>query len=289
MTSPWARAHGLPVVNRGHCRMVSSSQASSWSAACSSRRPTNALVADLDSRGLLFAHVPYRHSYPHCWRCHTPLMYYAQPSWYIRTTAIKDQLLAQNDATSGFPRVDQVRTLRRLAEQQHRLGALAQPLLGNPAANLAVRRQPRDRRRLTSRARRAWPDNRSHDIDPHRPFVDDVVLPCQECGAEARRVPEVADVWFDSGCMPFAQWGYPHHQSEADFRAQYPADYICEAIDQTRGWFYTLMTVGTLVFDESSYRNGALPWPPPGQGGPQDEQAPRQRPRPHRPDGRARR
>jgi isoleucyl-tRNA synthetase len=92
------------------------------------------------------------------------------------------------------------------------------------------------------------------DIDPHRPFVDDVRFPCPECGGEARRVPEVADVWFDSGCMPFAQWGYPWQQSEEDFRAQYPADYICEAIDQTRGWFYTLMTVGTLVFDESSYR-----------------------------------
>ena len=107
-----------------------------------------------------------------------------------------------------------------------------------------------------SRAELAELDRRSRctSIDPHRPYVDDVAVPCRECGEPARRVPEVVDGWFDSGCMPFAQWGYPHQQSEDEFRAQYPADYICEAIDQTRGWFYTLMTVGTLVFDESSYR-----------------------------------
>ena len=93
------------------------------------------------------------------------------------------------------------------------------------------------------------------DTDPHRPYVDDISFPCTQCGGTMTRVPEVIDGWYDSGSMPFAQLGYPHRTSEADFRAMYPADFICEAIDQTRGWFYTLMAIGTLVFDQSSYRN----------------------------------
>ncbi|MCZ3386507.1 MAG: isoleucine--tRNA ligase [Actinomycetia bacterium] len=212
-----------------------------------------ALVTDLSERGLLFAHVPYQHSYPHCWRCHTPLMFYAQRSWYIRTTAIKDQLIEQNEATTWFPESikngrygDWLANNVDWALSRNRYWGTPLPVWRCEADHLTV---------VGSRAELAeLAGEPLHDIDPHRPYVDDVVLPCRECGEPTKRVPEVVDVWFDSGCMPFAQWGYPHQQSEEDFRAQYPADYICEAIDQTRGWFYTLMTVGTLVFDESSYR-----------------------------------
>ncbi len=211
------------------------------------------LVADLGQRGLLFRHVPYEHSYPHCWRCHTPLMYYAQPSWYIRTTAIKDELLAQNDATQWYPESikygrygDWLENNIDWALSRNRYWGTPLPIWRCEQQHLTV---------VGSRAELAELAGADlHTMDPHRPFVDEVTLPCPECGAAASRVPEVVDVWFDSGCMPFAQWGFPH-QGEETFRAQYPADYICEAIDQTRGWFYTLMTVGTLVFDQSAYRN----------------------------------
>jgi isoleucyl-tRNA synthetase len=211
------------------------------------------LVADLGERGLLFAHVPYPHAYPHCWRCHTPLIYYAQPSWYIRTTAIKDDLLAQNEATTWFPESikhgrygDWLENNIDWALSRNRYWGTPLPIWRCEADHITV---VGSRAELAERAGQPL-----HEIDPHRPFVDEVVLACPECGGEARRIPEVADGWFDSGCMPFAQWGYPHRQTEEEFRDQYPADFICEAIDQTRGWFYTLMAVGTLVFDESSYR-----------------------------------
>ena len=247
------RAHGLPLVNpvqpngdfRADVDLVGG---------VFFKKADERLVADLGERGLLFAHVPYPHAYPHCWRCHTPLMYYAQPSWYIRTTAIKDDLLAQNEATNWFP--ESIKHGRYGDWLQNNVDwALSRNRYwGTP---LPIWRCASDHHTVVgSRAELAELSGQPvADMDPHRPFVDEVVLTCPDCGEQARRVPEVADVWFDSGGMPFAQWGYPYRQSEEDFRAQYPADYICEAIDQTRGWFYTLMAVGTLVFEESSFRN----------------------------------
>jgi isoleucyl-tRNA synthetase len=246
------RANGLPVVNpvlaNGHFGPEVGLVGGVFF-----KKADEALVADLGERGLLFAHLPYEHTYPHCWRCHTPLMYYAQPSWYIRTTAIKDQLIAQNEATTWHPESikhgrygDWLENNIDWALSRSRYWGTPLPIWRCPSDHLTV---------VGSRAELAeLAGEPVHDMDPHRPFVDEVSLPCPDCRETAHRVPEVIDGWFDSGCMPFAQWGYPHVQSEDDFRAQYPADYICEAIDQTRGWFYTLMTVGTLVFDESSYR-----------------------------------
>ncbi len=246
------RANGLPVVNpvlaNGHFGPEVGLVGGVFF-----KKADEALVADLGERGLLFAHLPYEHTYPHCWRCHTPLMYYAQPSWYIRTTAIKDQLIAQNEATTWHPESikhgrygDWLENNIDWALSRSRYWGTPLPIWRCPSDHLTV---------VGSRAELAELAGQPvHDMDPHRPFVDEVSLPCPDCTETAHRVPEVIDGWFDSGCMPFAQWGYPHVQSEEDFRAQYPADYICEAIDQTRGWFYTLMTVGTLVFEESSYR-----------------------------------
>ncbi|MEI7779822.1 MAG: isoleucine--tRNA ligase [Actinomycetes bacterium] len=217
------------------------------------KKADDVLVADLEKRGLLFRHAPYEHSYPHCWRCHTPLLYYAQPSWYIRTTAIKDALLRENEATNWFPPTikwgrygDWLNNNVDWALSRNRFWGTPLPIWRCPEGHLSAIGS------LAELGARAGME--LSNLDPHRPYVDDVVLPCSDCGQPSNRVPEVIDGWYDSGAMPFAQWGYPHRNVET-FDARYPADFICEAIDQTRGWFYTLMAIGTLVFDQSSYRN----------------------------------
>jgi isoleucyl-tRNA synthetase len=222
------------------------------------------LVADLDKRGLLFRHVPYEHTYPHCWRCHTALMYYAQPSWYVRTTAVKDALLRENEKTRWFPETIQWGRYGDWLNNNIDWAVSRSRYWGTP---LPIWRCGEGHQTcvgsLAELSELSGSDQSG--LDPHRPFVDDVVLPCPArpdgaesapCGGEARRVPEVIDAWFDSGSMPFAQWGFPHVPGSVErFEAAYPADFICEAIDQTRGWFYTLMAIGTLVFDASSYKN----------------------------------
>jgi isoleucyl-tRNA synthetase len=244
-----AKKYGLPVVNpvrpdgtfEDHLPLVGGQFF---------KAADKALVKDLRERGLLFRELPYEHSYPHCWRCDTALLYYALPSWYIRTTAIKDRLVEENERTTWYP-----------ATIKH--GRYGDWLDNNIDWALSRNRYwgtplPVWRCTLDSKHWQAYGSLKElgeaagqelSSLDPHRPFVDDVVVPCADCGAEARRVPEVIDGWYDSGSMPFAQVGYPYSGVEP----AYPAQFICEAIDQTRGWFYTLMTVGTLVFDRSSY------------------------------------
>jgi isoleucyl-tRNA synthetase len=212
------------------------------------------LVKELKASGALYKHQQYEHTYPHCWRCHTALMYYAQPSWYIRTTSIKDALLRENAKTDWHPE-----TIKE--------GRYGDWLNNNIDWALS-------RNRFWGTPLPIWRCENKHEIcvdslkelgelagqelsnlDPHRPFVDDITFACDECSETMTRVPEVIDCWYDSGAMPFAQWGYPHKEGSVEkFKASYPADFICEAIDQTRGWFYTLMTIGTLVFDQSSYK-----------------------------------
>jgi len=214
-----------------------------------------ALVEDLQSRGVLWREQRYEHSYPHCWRCHTPLMYYAQPSWYIRTSAIKDQLLAENEKTNWYP--ENIKTGRYGDWLTNNVDwALSRDRYwGTP---LPVWRNDADPGRMVAVGSLAELSELSgrdlSDLDPHRPFIDEVTftLPGEE--GTYRRVRQVIDAWYDSGSMPFAQWGAPHRNQE-QFEAAYPAQFICEAIDQTRGWFYTLMAVGTLVFEQSSYEN----------------------------------
>ena len=214
-----------------------------------------ALVADLVERGLMFRVLDYEHSYPHCWRCHTTLLYYAQPSWYIRTTQRKAELLRENENTTWYP--DHIKHGRYGDWLDNNIDwALSRSRYwGTP---LPIWRCEHDHQVCVgSRAELSALTGRDlSDLDPHRPFVDEITFACPTCGEPSHRVSEVIDAWYDSGSMPFAQWGYPWVEgSTAALEAAYPADFICEAIDQTRGWFYSLMAVGTLVFDQSSYRN----------------------------------
>ena len=212
------------------------------------------LVRELKSRGVLYRQLQFEHSYPHCWRCHTPLMYYAQPSWYIRTTAIKEELIAANAKTDWHPETiktgrfgDWLENNIDWAISRNRYWGTPLPLWRCPENHFHCVGSLAELSLLTGEDLQG--------TDPHRPFVDDLTFPCPECSQKMNRVSEVIDCWYDSGAMPFAQWGYPHKEgSTAAFTAAYPADFIAEAIDQTRGWFYTLMAIGTLVFEESAYK-----------------------------------
>ncbi|GAA1885584.1 isoleucine--tRNA ligase [Streptantibioticus ferralitis] len=219
------------------------------------KKADEALVADLQSRGLLFRHLPYEHSYPHCWRCHTALLYYAQPSWYIRTTQIKDALLRENEKTNWFPEAvkhgrfgDWLNNNIDWALSRNRYWGTPLPIWRCAENHLTCVGSLAELTELTGT------DQTS--LDPHRPYIDEITFDCtaEGCQLTATRVPEVIDAWYDSGSMPFAQWGYPYRNKEV-FEKSYPAQFISEAIDQTRGWFYTLMAVGTLVFDRNAYEN----------------------------------
>src|SRR5690348_2122286 len=245
-----SRAHGLPVVNpvRPDGRFKESVP---MVGGLFFKDADEALVRDLSERGLLFRNEPYQHSYPHCWRCHTPLLYYALPSWFIRTTQIKDRLLEENERTNWQPPTikhgrygEWLRSNVDWALSRTRYWGTPLPLWECGEGHLTCVGSLAELSGLAGRD--------LSGLDPHRPFVDGVTLACPSCGGEARRVPEVIDAWYDSGSMPFAQFGAPL-RGEAEFRAAYPAQFICEAIDQTRGWFYALMAVGTLVTGRSAY------------------------------------
>ena len=211
------------------------------------------ILEDLRGRGKLLKSEPYEHSYPHCWRCNTPLLYYAKPSWYIATSQIKDRLLAANETINWQPpHVKHGRFGNWLegnvdwALSRERYWGTPLPVWRCPAGHLHV---------IGSLAELEAVSGVALD-DPHRPFVDDVTFGCpvDGCDETMTRVPDVIDVWFDSGSMPFASYGAPQAGIE-EFEAHFPADYICEALDQTRGWFYSMLAVSTLLFDQSSYRN----------------------------------
>jgi isoleucyl-tRNA synthetase len=216
---------------------------------------TAALIDDLLQRGLLFREQVYEHAYPHCWRCGTPLLYYAKSSWYVATSRVRDELLANNEGIGWHPEHIKHGRFGKWLEGNVDWALSRDRYWGAPLPIWECRGDGCDGRycagsvaELRERARGDVPD------DLHRPYVDDVVVDCERCGGEMRRVESVIDTWYDSGAMPFAQFHYPFENEEL-FEERFPADFICEAIDQTRGWFYTLLAESTLLFDTSSYRN----------------------------------
>jgi isoleucyl-tRNA synthetase len=216
---------------------------------------TRELIADLERRGLLFREQVYEHSYPHCWRCGTPLLYYATSSWYIGTSEVKEQMLANNEAIGWHPEhVKHGRFGKWLennvdwALSRDRYWGTPLPVWRCTGPGCGELECIGSVAELAERSGTATPD------DLHRPYIDEVTIACGKCGGEMRRVESVIDTWYDSGAMPFAQFHYPF-ENEAEFKERFPADYICEAQDQTRGWFYTLLAESTLLFGESSYRN----------------------------------
>ncbi|MGI9016664.1 MAG: isoleucine--tRNA ligase [Euzebya sp.] len=214
-----------------------------------------AIIAELGQLGLLLAARTYSHSYPFCWRCRTPLLYYATPSWYIATSSHKDRLLQINAATDWHPR--HIRDGRYGDWLQNNVDwALSRSRYwGTP---LPIWRCDKGTHDLIVGSLAELGDHAGQDLsdlDPHRPFIDQVRFDCKSCPGTMRRVPDVIDAWYDSGAMPFAQFGYPHVEgSEGQFDQGFPADYICEAIDQTRGWFYSQMAASAMLFDAGAYK-----------------------------------
>ncbi|CAN5571635.1 isoleucine--tRNA ligase [soil metagenome] len=209
------------------------------------------LVEELRDKGVLFRDEEYEHPYPHCWRCGTPLLYYAKKAWYARTTRVLDELLRENEEINWVPEHvkwgrfgDWLRNNVDWALSRERYWGTPLPIWRCPENHVTVVGSVEE---LKEKALGNVPD------DLHRPYVDDVKVACGECGSEAERVPEVLDAWFDSGSMPYAQDHYPFENQE-HFRNNFPADYICEAVDQTRGWFYSLLATSTMLFDKSSYK-----------------------------------
>src|SRR5438105_2784905 len=211
---------------------------------------TRELIADLSERGLLLKVEEYEHSYPHCWRCGTPLLYYAKLSWYIATSRLRGQLLAANETVSWYPPHAKHGRFGDWLANNVDWALSRERYWGTP---LPVWRCGEGHERCVGSRSELESRGGKVPADLHKPFIDEVVFPCEECGGERRRVPEVIDAWWDSGSMPFAQWHAPFEGVE-EFTDHFPADYICEALDQTRGWFYSLLAVSVLLYGRTSYR-----------------------------------
>ena len=213
------------------------------------------VLVDLDKRGQLFDAPKFEHDYPHCWRCDTPLIYYARESWFIKMTEVKDKLVANNNTVNWIPKSIGEGRFGNWLENVQDWGISRNRYWGTPlniweCCDCGCQESIGSRAELAERS--GNPDNAK--VELHRPYIDEVTFKCKECGGTMKRVPEVIDCWFDSGAMPFAQHHYPFENKDL-FEKQFPADFISEAVDQTRGWFYSLMAESTLLFDKAPYKN----------------------------------
>ena len=212
------------------------------------------VLKDLDARGLLFDAPKFEHSYPHCWRCDTPLIYYARESWFIKMTAVKEDLIRNNNTINWVPESIGKGRFGNWLENVLDWGVSRNRYWGTPLniwqCDCGCMQSIGSRQELFEKSG----DEKAKTVEFHRPYIDEITMPCPECGGTMKRVPEVIDCWFDSGAMPFAQHHYPF-ENEDLFEQQFPADFISEAVDQTRGWFYTLLAESTLLFNKAPYKN----------------------------------
>ncbi len=211
------------------------------------------VLVDLDARGQLFDAPKFEHDYPFCWRCDTPLIYYARESWFIKMTAVREDLIRNNNTVNWIPESIGKGRFGDWLENVQDWGISRNRYWGTPLniweCSCGCQHAIGSREEL-----RQMSDNCPENVELHRPFIDAVTIRCPECGGEMKRVPEVIDCWFDSGAMPFAQHHYPFENKDL-FEQQFPADFISEAVDQTRGWFYSLLAISTLIFNKAPYKN----------------------------------
>ena len=211
------------------------------------------ILEDLKKSGKLFKAPKFEHSYPHCWRCDTPLIYYARESWFIKMTAVKEELIANNKTVNWIPKTIGEGRFGDWLEHLQDWGISRNRYWGTPLPVWEC--ECGHQHAIGSIAElKSMSDNCPEEIELHRPYIDNVTIKCPKCGKEMHRVPEVIDCWFDSGSMPFAQWHYPFENKDI-FESRFPADFISEAVDQTRGWFYSLIAISTLLFHKAPYKN----------------------------------
>ncbi len=251
------KANGLPFVQLVDAKGCFTPEVEPW-AGRFCKDGDKDIILDLDRRGLLLRAVKFEHSYPFCWRCDTPLLYYAMDSWFIETTKIRDRLIANNRTINWYPENIKEGRMGNFLENNIDWCLTRSRYWGTPlpvwVCSCGHTHTVGSIAELRELGRYADGSPVPEDVELHKAYVDGIVLTCPECGGEMHRTPEVIDCWFDSGSMPFAQYHYPFENKEL-FESHFPADFISEAIDQTRGWFYTLLTISTLLFDKAPFRN----------------------------------
>lgn len=245
------KAYDLPFVQLVNARGEMTEETAWPGTFCKKADPL--VLEDLKNRGLLFSAPVFEHSYPHCWRCDTPLIYYARESWFIKMTAVKEDLIRNNNTINWIPESIGKGRFGDWLENVQDWGISRNRYWGTPL-NIWECECGHQHSIGSIEELKSMSKNCPEDIELHRPFIDEVTLTCPHCGGEMHRVPEVIDCWFDSGAMPFAQHHYPFENQDL-FEAQFPADFISEAVDQTRGWFYSLLAISTLLFNKAPYKN----------------------------------
>ena len=245
------RKYGLPLVQLVDAKGEMTKE-TPW-AGMFCKKADKEVLRDLETRGLLFSAPVFEHSYPHCWRCGTPLIYYARDSWFIKMTEVKQDLIRNNNTVNWVPESIGKGRFGDWLENVQDWGISRNRYWGTPLniweCECGHRHSVGSIEEL-----RSMSDNCPDKIELHRPYIDAVTIKCPHCGKQMKRVPEVIDCWFDSGAMPFAQHHYPFENKEL-FEQQFPADFISESVDQTRGWFYSLLAISTLIFNKAPYKN----------------------------------
>ncbi|MDD4232576.1 MAG: isoleucine--tRNA ligase [Candidatus Cloacimonetes bacterium] len=254
-----AQKYNLPFVNPVDGEGKFNESVSPW-AGLFVKSADKEIIRNLKETGALYRREQIKHNYPHCWRCSSPLIYYARESWYIRTTLFKEQLIAENRKIKWYPSFVGEKRFGEWLENNVDWALSRDRFWGTPlniwvCDECSAKSSVGSIAELVKRGRKENGEEIDHNIELHRPYIDEIVLKCDKCGSVMHRTPEVIDCWFDSGSMPFAQWHYPFENKEIFDTKLFPADFISEGIDQTRGWFYSMLTISTLLKGKSSYKS----------------------------------